>query len=299
VEDNGLVAALGKFQGGDQHGQIVAVNGTQVAQAHFFKDQAASKSAASVGVPLVRGFFQHQVGHGAFQHFLGFVAQPQGQVPFRDALEQAVKVFLKPIVGRMSDQFVQVLGDGTHVFGDRPFVVVEDADEFLGGMGDVVQRLKRNAIRQCGITEYGHHVFIRATSVPGNRNPERRRQGGTRMRGTIAVMLALRAQGKPVQAIGGADGVEPFFAPGKELVHVGLVTDVPYKFVMRGAETPMQRDGEFHHAKVGAEMASVFRQAVNQFLPDIIRQALQLIQSQLLDVLRAVYHVQVSIHIRL
>lgn len=68
----------------------------------------------------------------------------------------------------MGDQPVEVVGDGPDVFGDAPFIVVQDANEPFGGRRDVVQRLEGNAVGQCAIAKYRHDVLIAATLIaPG------------------------------------------------------------------------------------------------------------------------------------
>src|ERR1019366_6604302 len=73
----------------------------------------------------------------------------------------------------------------------------------------------------------------------------------------VAIVRAFGAQHEPVQATWSAYGVEPVLAPGQQLVHVGLVAHVKQEAVARGMEYVVQRDGEFHHAQVGAKMPAV------------------------------------------
>ena len=48
---------------------------------------------------------------------------------------------MQPIVARIGDDLIKIFRNGANVFIDTPFVVIEDADEFLGRVRNIVQRL--------------------------------------------------------------------------------------------------------------------------------------------------------------
>ena len=48
VKDDGLIAAFGELERVDQHRQIVAVDGAEVAKAHFLENETAAITAAAV-----------------------------------------------------------------------------------------------------------------------------------------------------------------------------------------------------------------------------------------------------------
>jgi hypothetical protein len=49
---------------------------------------------------------------------------------------------------------------------------------------------------------------------------------------------------------------------------IGLMTDVPDKFVFGGIENAVQRDGQFHDAEVRAEMSARPGESGDEFLTD-------------------------------
>ena len=59
----------------------------------------------------------------------------------------------------------------------------------------------------------------------------------------------------------------------------------------------MQGERQLHHAQVGPEMAAVDGQLGDQLVADFLRQLLQLIQREFLDVRRIIHHVQVAIQL--
>ena len=69
-------------------------------------------------------------------------AQPDSKIALGQFLDQVGQIIVQPVVAGIGDDLVQVLRDGANIFVDAPFIVIEDADEFLGGMGNIVQRLK-------------------------------------------------------------------------------------------------------------------------------------------------------------
>ncbi len=57
-----------------------------------------------------------------------------------------VRRLVQILVVLVGDDPVEVAGDGAHVAVDGPLVVVEHHDQALGLLGDVVQRLKGDAV---------------------------------------------------------------------------------------------------------------------------------------------------------
>ena len=88
--------------------------------------------------------------------------------------------------------------------------------------------------------------------VARRRHAERGGKRRARVARAVAIVLAFRAQRKAVQAVRGADGVEPVFAAGQQLVDIDLMADVPDKFVLGRVENRVQRDGQFDHAEIRA-----------------------------------------------
>ena len=59
----------------------------------------------------------------------------------------------------------------------------------------------------------------------------------------------------------------------------------------------MQRQRQFHHPQVRAQVPAVLGQDGDQLMPDLLRQLLQLVQCQFLDVRRTVHHLEISAHV--
>jgi hypothetical protein len=86
-------------------------------------------------------------------------------------LDEFRGLFVQVRVGRVRGDFVEILRDGADVFCDRPFVVVEDDDEFFRRVGDVVQRLVADAAGERRVARDADDVLVgaarsRPTAMP-------------------------------------------------------------------------------------------------------------------------------------
>ena len=276
--------------------QIMAVNWPEIAHAHFLKKHRAAVAAAAVGVHGLRGLLQTDAGDRAFEAAFRAMRELDGEIALGQAAHEVFKFLRDLIVARVGDEFVQVARNGADVFGDAPLVVVEDADEFSRGCADVVQRLEGNAVGQRRVAENADDVFIRAALVARRRHAQRGGQRGAGVARAEAVMFALRAQSEAIQSVRLADRAEPLFAAGQNFMNINLVAHVPDKLVLGRGENFVQRNGQLDHAEVRAEMAAAFGETFDQLGADFAGEFLQLRHRELLHVLRAVHHVQVTTH---
>ena len=192
----------------------------------------------------------------------------QGKLTLGQAAHESLKVLGDLVVARIGDELVEVGRDRADIFGDAPFVVVQDADESLRRVADVVERLERNAVRQRRVAENADDIFVRAFFVARRCHAERGGQRRARVTRAVAIVRAFRAQGEAVQAVRLPDGAKPVFAVGENLVNVNLVAHIPDEFVLGRVEDAVQRDGQLDHTEVRTEMAAGFGQPGDEFLPD-------------------------------
>ena len=83
VQHDWQAGCFGVFQHVDQQRQVMAVNWPDVAQAHFFEDDAVAETATAVRAQRTVSGPQGDFGDGAFEALLGFVREPQRQFAFR------------------------------------------------------------------------------------------------------------------------------------------------------------------------------------------------------------------------
>ena len=70
-------------------------------------------------------------------------------------------------------------------------------NEFVRGVGDVVERLKRTAVGQGGIAENADDILVAPLLVTGGGHAQRGGQGSAGVACAVAVVLTFRAQRKP------------------------------------------------------------------------------------------------------
>src|SRR4051812_40429555 len=98
-------------------------------------------------------------------------------------------------------------------------------------------------------------------------------------------MLTLGATQKPRQTAGLTQRVQAGIAAGQNLPRVALVADVPDDLVARRIESGAERDPQLHDAESGADVAAGLRHDVDQLLVDLVRELLQLLRLERLNVL--------------
>ena len=263
VEDDGLVLCLEELEGFCKQGDIVAIHRAVVADAEVLEDDARGDEVLEGSLRLVGEFAGPLAG---------------------DPLHEAGGIFVEVGVGGIGGDAVQVVGHGAHVFGDRPFVVVEDDDEALGRVCHVVEGLKRDAAGEGGIARHAHDVFARSEFVPGHGHAEGGREGGARVACAVAVVLALGAEEESVQALILADCLQPAQATGEHFVNIALMADVEDKAVFGRLEDAVEGDGEFHDAEVRAEVSACVREDIDEFRADLIRKFRKILGGECLDV---------------
>jgi hypothetical protein len=103
--------------------------------------------------------------------------------------------------------------------------------------------------------------------------------------GAHDVVLGLEARAERGQAAVLADRVQ-LVAPAREdLVRVGLVADVPQDLVLRRVDQRVDRDRDLARAEVGAEVPADLADRVDQQLPHLLGDRLQLVLAERVQVL--------------
>ncbi|GAA2460803.1 hypothetical protein GCM10009857_27470 [Agromyces soli] len=191
-------------------------------------------------------------------------------------------------VGALRAHGVQEAGHAADGRGVGAAVVVHDDDELAGVVvGDVVERLPRHAARERPVADDGHDM---AVVLPGHLERlrdsvgPRERAGG--VRGLDDVVLGLAALRVAREAAVLAQGREVLTA-GQQLVHVRLVAGVEDDGVLRRGEHPVYRDRELDHAEVRAQVPARLRDVRDEVLAHLLRELVQLLPRETVEVTRA------------
>ncbi len=268
VQENGAMLRLEEFEGLDEGGDVVAVDGAVILQAELLEDDAGP---------------EHALGG-----FLGFLRHAESDLA-ADAFDEARGAFVQVIEARVGDDRVEVAGNGANVFVDGPLVVVEHDDEAARRLRDVVESFVGDAAGEGGVSGEGDDVLLSALAIARDRHAEGGGESGTGMSGAVAVVRALGAEHEAIQAAGRADGVELLAASGEELVDVGLVADVEDEMVLRRVEDVVHGERELDDSEVRAEMASGLREDRNQLLADFFGEDFELGNGELFDIEWGIY----------
>src|SRR5204863_1016641 len=97
-------------------------------------------------------------------------------------------------------------------------------------------------------------VFVPAPQTAADRHAESGREGRARVSSAVAIVFALGAEQKTVQALVLPHCCDAIEAPGKHFVDVTLVTNVEHEPVPRRFEDAVQGDRELDDAEVRPEM---------------------------------------------
>ncbi len=239
-------------QGGEQGGQVVAVDGADVVPAQFLEQGAGHQHALGMFLDLARDF------PGAGQ-----------------AREDLLAALAHAGVGAAGDDLGQVVGQATDILGDRHVVVVEDHQHVGVDVGGVVERLEGHAGGQGAVADHRYALALLAFQTGGNGHAQRRTDAGAGVADAEGVVLALAAPREGGQAVLLAQGAHALTTAGEDLVWVGLVADIPHQAVIGGVEDVMQGDGQLDHAEAGTEVPAALANAVEQVLAQFVSEGFQ------------------------
>ena len=270
VQDHRPFGGLRELEHVNQVLEVVAVDRAEVMQSHLLEERARHNQALHRDLGLL------------------FQLDDVAQVQF---LECVSRFLVQGVIVGVRDDLVQIVGDCADVFGNRPLVVVEDADEFLRAMRDVVQRLEGDSASQGRIAEKGDDIFLGAAHVARRGHAESDREARARVAGAVVVMLAFESVEKAARAAKLAHPLNQVPPAGENLVDVALMADVHDETVFRRVEDVVHGQRHLDDAKIRAEVASRLRKDRDQLLPNLLRQRLQLLDGEALHIRRPVNRV--------
>ena len=133
MQHHGMIAVLCVLKALHHQREVMSVQWSEIANTKLLENHTAGRAAAAVYQH--RRFMAKRAARDlGLERAFRAVAQAYGKVSFRQLLHQFRQVIMQPVVAGVGDNFIEVLRDGTDVFVDAPLVIIEDADEFLGGV---------------------------------------------------------------------------------------------------------------------------------------------------------------------
>ena len=228
----------------------MTVNGTEIAKVERFKQVAAFAHHAfdarfQLGSHITRKSFTY-----------GQFAQ---QVPY---------VVTDLIVSIRSGNISQVFLQRTYVGIYAHAIIIQDDEHIRICHSSMVHGFEGHTRCHGTITDHRHRFAVGFAFDPGGHGHSQccgNRGGG--MPNTKCIILAFASFGKTAKAFVFTVGNKIIPATCEDLMPVSLVTDIPYKLVVRGIIDIMQRYRKLHHTQAGREMAAVHTYHVNDELP--------------------------------
>ncbi|CAM5529107.1 hypothetical protein STENM223S_01087 [Streptomyces tendae] len=268
VHDHRAAEALGAGEGGLQGFEVVAVDRADVLEAEVLEHALRGDEVLQ---PLL----------GAVQGVVERASDDRG------ALQEVLAAGQEALVAVGGAQGRQVVGEAADGGRVGALVVVDDDDQgaVLGG-GDVVQRLPGHAAGEGAVADDGDDVVVALQDLVGLGDAVGPAQDGGGVAVLDDVVLGLGLRGVAGQAALHLQ-LREVLASGEQLVHVGLVAGVPEHLVLRRVEDPVQGEGEFHHAEVGAEVAAGLGHGLDEEGTDLLGQLVQLFQAEPVQIARS------------
>src|SRR5688500_2925812 len=106
------------------------------------------------------------------------------------------------------------------------------------------------------------------------------------MANTKCIIFALTAFGKSAEAIIFPVRYKIIAASRKYFMPVGLVANIPYQLIVRSVINIMERSGQFYNAEAGAKMAPMHTYYINDVLPQLVAELVELFTGQFFKVSR-------------
>ena len=101
------------------------------------------------------------------------------------------------------------------------------------------------------------------------------------------VVSALLPGGVSRQSAFATQGVKVGAASGEDLVHVRLVTGVPYDRIVGRVEDPVKGDRQFHDPEIGTKVPTGSGNLLHQECPNLLRQLRHLRRLERPDIMGA------------
>ena len=256
-----------------QIGQVVAVDGTEIAEAEGFEHIALLEE---------RGFEveQYVAEKATYALAEGVVARPVPDLGFHT------------VVRPRRGNFCQVMAQRTHALVDGDAVVVEYHQHVGTRLACVVEGFESHAACHRAVADNSYVVAaVVALQMRRHRHSQRRRNGGGGMSRAEGVELALLHFRETADAAVGAYGVELAFAACEYLVRIGLMAHVPHQLVVGSVEHIMQSHSKFHHPESRSQMPGMGGEDLHYIASQVGTELLQLLRRQLFKVVGCVYFV--------
>ena len=123
---------------------------------------------------------------------------------------------------------------------DRHLIIVQNNDQAPVHRASIIHGLVGHAGGDCAVANHADHIVLLTGEVAGDRHSQSGRDRSRRVRSAKAVVFAFRALGETGQTAACTQRPDAVSAAGEDFMRIGLMADVPDKFVIRGVKDVMQ-----------------------------------------------------------
>ena len=167
-----------------------------------------------------------------------------------NALEEIFHVLLEAVVAGICAHAGEVLAHAANVWSDAHFIVIQDDGHLCLQMRGVVERFKGHAAGHGAVADDGDDIAVFVKEIARHSEAVCCRDRGAGVACAEIVVDALAALWKTGHAAVLSERVETVVAPGEQLMHIGLMADVPDELVLWKIVHIMQRQRDLDDAEI-------------------------------------------------
>ena len=145
-----------------------------------------------------------------------------------------------------------------------------------------------HSARKRTVADHSDRVRVGATNPVGVSETERGGERGRTVPCAEAIAFAFLSPRESTDPARLAEGFKLCRTPGKELMDIALMSDVPDNMVAGAVKYPMNGDGQFHHAEIGRKMPAVFRNGLQEKRTRFLCKLRQQIGRNTLEIIRRI-----------
>ena len=258
VQEDGTLLVLDVGQPAAQGGQVVAVDGSEIAETQLLEEHAAGQE----GLEAVLDLFEGLRGHAAHE---------------RNPTQKLANLPLGVLVEGRQPGLVEAVGESADARANGHLVVVEDDQEVLAQAASVVEGLEDDARGQGTVADDGHGMGIGpAEEIVAGLQAEAAGNGAAGVAGHERVVGALLGVGIAHEAAARADGVELGEAAGDQLMRINLMAGIPDEPVLGEVEGQVQGEAQLDDAEVTGEMSGADGKDPDQLVAHFLGQVAEL-----------------------
>ena len=169
-------------------------------------------------------------------------------------------------------QLCQIIRHSSNVFRNRHMIIIQYNDKILFKRGCIIQCFICHPTCQRPISDYRDHTVIFPLQISCAHIPKPRRDRSRAVSGVKCIactFFSLRESAHPAIF---SQVIKSVFSSGQDLMCIGLMSYIPYNFILRQIKDQMHCHCKFYYAEIRCQMSSGFTDLLDQELSDLLCQ---------------------------